>query len=50
MKDEGIEVIWIKGMGRDMGTLTKAGITGFYTERLRNLNNVYGSLADEEHI
>ncbi|WP_339628616.1 bifunctional aldolase/short-chain dehydrogenase [uncultured Maribacter sp.] len=45
-----VEVMWIKGSGGDIGTLTKAGIAGLYTERLRNLKNVYGGLQDEDRM
>ena len=45
-----VEVMWIKGSGGDIGTLTKAGIAGLYTERLRNLKKVYGGLADEDRM
>ena len=50
LTDEEVEVMWIKGSGGDIGTLTKAGIAGLYTERLRNLKNVYGGLADEDRM
>lgn len=45
-----VEVMWIKGSGGDIGTLTKAGTAGLYTERLRNLKNVYQGLADEDRM
>lgn len=45
-----VEVMWIKGSGGDIGTLTRAGIAGLYTERLRNLKNVYGGLEDEDRM
>lgn len=45
-----VEVMWIKGSGGDIGTLTKAGIAGLYTNRLRNLKNVYGGLEDEDRM
>lgn len=45
-----VEVMWIKGSGGDIGTLTKAGIAGLYTERLRNLKNVYKGLQDEDRM
>ena len=48
--NEDVEVMWIKGSGGDIGTLTKAGIAGLYTERLRNLKNVYGGLEDEDRM
>jgi rhamnulose-1-phosphate aldolase/alcohol dehydrogenase len=50
LTDEEVEVMWIKGSGGDIGTLTKAGIAGLYTGRLRNLKNVYGGLSDEDRM
>lgn len=50
LTNEEVEVMWIKGSGGDIGTLSKAGIAGLYTERLRNLKNVYGGLADEDRM
>ena len=37
-----VEVMWVKGSGGDIGTLTRSGIAGLYTSRLRDLKNVYG--------
>lgn len=50
LTNEEIEVMWIKGSGGDIGTLTKTGIAGLYTERLKNLKNVYGGLEDEDRM
>ncbi|WP_300022500.1 bifunctional aldolase/short-chain dehydrogenase [uncultured Maribacter sp.] len=50
LTNEEVEVMWIKGSGGDIGTLTKAGIAGLYTERLRNLKNVYDGLEDEDRM
>jgi len=50
LTNEEIEVMWIKGSGGDIGTLTKVGIAGLYTERLRNLKNVYNGLVDEDRM
>jgi len=50
LTNEEVEVMWIKGSGGDIGTLTKAGIAGLYTERLRNLKNVYRGLDDEDRM
>lgn len=50
LTNQEVEVMWIKGSGGDIGTLTKAGIAGLYTERLRNLKNIYGGLADEDRM
>ena len=41
-----VEVMWIKGSGGDIGTLTKAGIAGLYTERLRNLKSLFSPQTD----
>lgn len=45
-----VEVMWIKGSGGDIGTLTRSGIAGLYTDRLRSLKNVYGGLEDEDRM
>lgn len=50
LTNEEVEVMWIKGSGGDIGTLTKAGIAGLYTERLRSLKDVYGGLEDEDRM
>jgi len=50
LTNEKVEVMWIKGSGGDIGTLTRAGVAGLYTERLRNLKNVYGGLEDEDRM
>ena len=50
LNNEEVEVMWVKGSGGDIGTLTRKGIAGLYTERLRNLKNVYGGLADEDRM
>lgn len=47
---EDVEVMWIKGSGGDIGTLTRSGIAGLYTERLRNLKKVYKGLHDEDRM
>lgn len=50
LTNEEVEVMWIKGSGGDIGTLTRAGIAGLYTDRLRNLKNVYEGLQDEDRM
>lgn len=50
LTNEEVEVMWIKGSGGDIGTLNRAGIAGLYTERLRNLKNVYDGLHDEDRM
>ncbi len=50
LTNQNVEVMWIKGSGGDIGTLTRAGIAGLYTERLRNLKNVYKGRSDEDRM
>lgn len=50
LTDEEVEVMWIKGSGGDIGTLTRSGIAGLYTERLRSLKKVYKGLHDEDRM
>src|SRR3954471_7330049 len=35
------EVMWVKGSGGDLGTLTRSGLAGLYVDKLRNLKNIY---------
>jgi rhamnulose-1-phosphate aldolase/alcohol dehydrogenase len=44
----GTEVMWVKGSGGDLGTLKRSGLAALYTDRLRNLKNVYKGLASED--
>lgn len=50
LTNETVEVMWIKGSGGDIGTLTRKGIAGIYTHRLRDLKKVYGGLSDEDRM
>lgn len=47
---EAVEVMWIKGSGGDIGTLTKSGLATLYVDRLRNLKNVYRGLQFEDEM
>jgi rhamnulose-1-phosphate aldolase/alcohol dehydrogenase len=44
------EVMWIKGSGGDIGTLTKSGLAALYVDRLQNLKNVYRGVAFEDEM
>jgi len=44
------EVMWVKGSGGDIGTLTKSGLAGLYVDRLRSLRNVYRGIAHEDEM
>ncbi|PCJ94485.1 MAG: bifunctional rhamnulose-1-phosphate aldolase/short-chain dehydrogenase [Flavobacteriaceae bacterium] len=50
LTNEEVEVMWVKGSGGDIGTLTRSGIAGLYTGRLRDLKNVYNGLSDEDRM
>ncbi len=45
-----VEVMYVKGSGGDIGTLTKSGLAGLYVEKLRALKNVYGGLEFEDEM
>ena len=48
---EQVEVMWVKGSGGDIGTLTRSGIAGLYTGRLHDLKKVYrGSEHEDEMV
>ena len=50
LTDEEVEVMWVKGSGGDIGTLTKSGLAGLYVTRLRNLKNVYRGIDHEDEM
>ncbi len=50
LTNQEVEVMWVKGSGGDIGTLTRSGIAGLYVDRLRDLKQVYGGLADEDRM
>ena len=45
-----VEVMWIKGSGGDIGTLTKSGCAALYMERLLALENVYDGIETEDKM
>ena len=47
---EPAEVMWVKGSGGDIGTLTKAGCASLYVQRLHALKNRYRGLAFEDEM
>lgn len=44
------DVMWIKGSGGDIGTLTKSGCAALYVDRLRSLENVYRGIEHEDEM
>jgi rhamnulose-1-phosphate aldolase/alcohol dehydrogenase len=47
---EKTEVMWIKGSGGDLGTMTRNGLAGLYAEKLRSLKNRYRGLQFEDEM
>jgi rhamnulose-1-phosphate aldolase/alcohol dehydrogenase len=45
-----VEVMWVKGSGGDIGTLTRSGLAALYVDRLRSLQNVYRGLSHEDEM
>lgn len=44
------EVMWVKGSGGDIGTLTKSGLAALYVDKLRGLKRVYRGLEHEDEM
>ncbi|RRN78073.1 bifunctional aldolase/short-chain dehydrogenase [Pseudoxanthomonas sp. SGD-10] len=44
------EIMWIKGSGGDIGTLTRSGLAALYVDRLRSLKNVYRGIEHEDEM
>jgi rhamnulose-1-phosphate aldolase/alcohol dehydrogenase len=49
LTNEQVEVMWVKGSGGDIGTLTKAGL-GLYVDKLRALKGIYRGLEFEDEM
>ncbi len=47
---EEVDVMWIKGSGGDIGTLTRSGCAALYLDRLRALKNVYRGIEFEDEM
>ena len=47
---EEVEIMWVKGSGGDIGTLTKAGLAGLYVDKLRSLKGIYRGLDFEDEM
>ena len=47
---EAAEVMWVKGSGGDIGTLTKAGCANLYVEKLHQLKGRYRGLEFEDEM
>ena len=47
---EDVELMWVKGSGGDLGTLTEAGLSTLRIDRLRSLVNVYPGVDREDEM
>ncbi|WP_394990156.1 bifunctional aldolase/short-chain dehydrogenase [Emticicia sp.] len=47
---DSVEVMWVKGSGGDIGTLTKKGCANLYVEKLHALKRRYRGLAFEDEM
>lgn len=50
LSGEQVEVMWVKGSGGDIGTLTKKGCANLYVDRLHSLKKLYRGLALEDEM
>ncbi len=44
------EIMWIKGSGGDIGSLTRGGLAGLYVDKLHGLKNIYKGLKYEDEM
>lgn len=47
---EGVELLWVKGSGGDLGTLTEAGLSALRLDRMRALVGVYPGVEHEDEM
>ena len=47
---EAVELLWVKGSGGDLGTLTEAGLAVLRLDRLRSLVDVYSGVEHEDQM
>src|SRR5690348_5110353 len=47
---EGVEMLWVKGSGGDLGTLTPEGLAVLRLDRLRALTGVYPGVEREDEM
>ncbi|MEO5534940.1 MAG: bifunctional aldolase/short-chain dehydrogenase [Pseudolysinimonas sp.] len=47
---EGVELMWVKGSGGDLGTLTESGLAVLRLDRVMALKNVYAGVEHEDEM
>lgn len=45
-----VEVMWVKGSGGDIGTLTRSGLAALYVDKLRSLKQIYKGIEFEDEM
>lgn len=45
-----VEVMWVKGSGGDIGTLTKSGLAALYVDKLHALKQIYRGITFEDEM
>ncbi len=50
VNQEKTQVMWVKGSGGDIGTLTRSGLAGLYLDRLHHLKKIYRGLEYEDEM
>ncbi|MBL7783462.1 MAG: bifunctional aldolase/short-chain dehydrogenase [Saprospiraceae bacterium] len=45
-----VDVMWVKGSGGDLGTMTRSGLAALYLDRLHSLRQVYRGLEHEDEM
>ena len=50
MTGQPVELLWVKGSGGDLGTLTEAGLAVLRLDRLRALVDVYPGVEHEDEM
>ena len=50
LTQEEVEIMWVKGSGGDIGTLTREGIASLYIQKLHSLKKSYKNLEDEDRM
>src|SRR5438045_8999376 len=45
-----VEVMWVKGSGGDLGTMTRDGLAALYVDRLLELKNIYRGVEHEDEM
>ncbi|MFN5331448.1 MAG: bifunctional rhamnulose-1-phosphate aldolase/short-chain dehydrogenase [Bacteroidota bacterium] len=50
LTQQDVEVMWIKGSGGDIGTMTRSGLAGLYVDKLRSLEKIYKGIDHEDEM